>query len=325
MMEDTFARMRPRDPNFVEQFQTTGFDQRTWELGLFAALVERGLLRGFPDPAPDFSCEFEGESFFVEATTANAPMVDGRRVPPPATIEELKARLEEAGPSEPGELVVRVAGALRSKASRRYEDRRPVLGHPFVLAIEPFFDLTPLRNPETPVVTYLFGHDFQVHEDGNDLFVTYETVESHTGATKTIPSGFFLDRNHDGISAVILSNSHTTGKFNRIGYQRGHAIKGHRMYRAGLQFDHTEGFTPLPQEFRYEVGAWREGWAHGLVVIHNPNAARPLNRGAFSGLSQMWEADDWMQAEMADPHIFTSVTQSTMSEPNATGPSHLGI
>ena len=42
------------DGNFVEQFQTSGFDARMWELYLFAALSEIGFTLDRTHPAPDF-------------------------------------------------------------------------------------------------------------------------------------------------------------------------------------------------------------------------------------------------------------------------------
>ena len=42
------------DGNFVEQFQTTGFDTRLWELYLFAALVESGYIFDKTFAMPDF-------------------------------------------------------------------------------------------------------------------------------------------------------------------------------------------------------------------------------------------------------------------------------
>lgn len=42
------------DGNFVEQFQTTGFDARVWELYLFTVLTEANLEVSHPKPAPDF-------------------------------------------------------------------------------------------------------------------------------------------------------------------------------------------------------------------------------------------------------------------------------
>lgn len=42
------------DGNFIEQFQTTGFDTRLWELYMFAALVEAGFVFDKQFAMPDF-------------------------------------------------------------------------------------------------------------------------------------------------------------------------------------------------------------------------------------------------------------------------------
>ena len=55
------------DGNFVEQFQTTGFDARLWELYLFAAMTESELDVLRPDPAPDFLLQGLGEAFALES------------------------------------------------------------------------------------------------------------------------------------------------------------------------------------------------------------------------------------------------------------------
>jgi len=44
------------DGNFVEQFQTTGFDQRIWELYLFSMLIELGYVIDREKAVPDFCC-----------------------------------------------------------------------------------------------------------------------------------------------------------------------------------------------------------------------------------------------------------------------------
>lgn len=44
------------DGNFVEQFQTTGFDQRIWELYLFAMLIEANYSLSRENAVPDFCC-----------------------------------------------------------------------------------------------------------------------------------------------------------------------------------------------------------------------------------------------------------------------------
>jgi hypothetical protein len=44
------------DGNFVEQFQSTGFDARIWELYLFAAFTEIGYEISRIHAIPDFCC-----------------------------------------------------------------------------------------------------------------------------------------------------------------------------------------------------------------------------------------------------------------------------
>ena len=63
------------DPHFVQEFQRHQFDQRFWELYLWAAFREGGydVAHG---QAPDFYCSAPGIAFAVEATTV-APSRDG--------------------------------------------------------------------------------------------------------------------------------------------------------------------------------------------------------------------------------------------------------
>ena len=74
------------DGNFVEQFQTTGFNARVWEVYLFAALTEANLKLERPDPAPDFLARGLVGEFALEATTIN-PTVgsDGQPAATPDT------------------------------------------------------------------------------------------------------------------------------------------------------------------------------------------------------------------------------------------------
>jgi hypothetical protein len=70
-MRETFAKMGPRDPNFIEQFQTTGFDARFSELYLYAALDSAGLDVATIGAAPDFVVSGHGHEWAIEVTTAN--------------------------------------------------------------------------------------------------------------------------------------------------------------------------------------------------------------------------------------------------------------
>jgi hypothetical protein len=81
--------MGDRDGNFVQQFQSDGFDARTWELYLFAVFHSLSFAIDQGHPQPDFLLEGRGVQWAVEATTANrapdapatAPESDEDRVP----------------------------------------------------------------------------------------------------------------------------------------------------------------------------------------------------------------------------------------------------
>lgn len=191
-LDEVYMHMAPTETNFVEQFQTTGFDQRVWELALFASLEDLGYRVEQPSPAPDFDCTAGGIRFFVEATTANAPMVEGRRTEPPKTVAEFIDRLRKAVDVTDDEVAIRFGSALHSKARRDYQKLEHVQGHPVVLAIEPFFDVGALWRAEIPLLRYLFGRTlverlgpFEARYDDREL-------AEHEDSTKTIPSGFFL-------------------------------------------------------------------------------------------------------------------------------------
>lgn len=59
------------DGNFIEQFQTPGFDARVWELYLFAVLTEAGFTVSRPKPATDLLAVGPRGDFTVEATAIN--------------------------------------------------------------------------------------------------------------------------------------------------------------------------------------------------------------------------------------------------------------
>ena len=53
MVREAFSSYVDRDGNFLEQFQTTGFDSRIWELYLHTFLVDAGF-NYLPSVSPDF-------------------------------------------------------------------------------------------------------------------------------------------------------------------------------------------------------------------------------------------------------------------------------
>jgi hypothetical protein len=88
------------DGNFVEQFQTAGFDARVWELYLFAAMHELGYAFDRSFPAPDYLCLGLRWSFFIEAVTVNPTIQNGisSESGPPTERTEKQKYLEEYMP-----------------------------------------------------------------------------------------------------------------------------------------------------------------------------------------------------------------------------------
>jgi hypothetical protein len=81
--------LAPTDPHFVREFQFSQFDQRLWEMYLWATFREMRFDVTQPE-APDFLCKAPGIAFAVEATTVG-PSTAGVLAdhPDPKTPEEM--------------------------------------------------------------------------------------------------------------------------------------------------------------------------------------------------------------------------------------------
>jgi hypothetical protein len=112
MVQDVFTSFEDADGNFVEQFQTSGFDARFFELYLYAYFSRSGFKVHRPRPNPDFLVSRAGLEVAVEATTVN-PSTSGVL----ADIGKKIAGLDEAGIMEyiRDELPIRFGSPLASK------------------------------------------------------------------------------------------------------------------------------------------------------------------------------------------------------------------
>lgn len=304
-MREVFDRMGERDPNFIEQFQTGGFDARVFELYLFAAFDAADLDPKLEHAAPDFLLEGHGFEWSVEATTAN-PSGGGSPPALPENREGLEAYIS-------GESVVRLGSALFSKLGKRYWEMPHVRQKPFVLAIQSFAAEDSQQLTDTALIGYLFGLKTfgTVGSDGH-LEVWNEEVADHVGS-KAIPSHFFGLPDADHISAVLWSNSGTTAKFARMGCQEGSDTEGIEMIRHGLRYDMDPNAT-LPSSFAYRVGSRFEPWEEGLVMAHNPRANFPLPFDAFPGIVHHYLGPTGLiEASMPPFHALRSRTHILVS------------
>ncbi|MBI4519930.1 MAG: hypothetical protein HY701_03780 [Gemmatimonadetes bacterium] len=270
-----FASFVDRDGNFVEQFQTTGFDQRTWELFLFALFQDMGASFDWTHSAPDFVLTYRGQGLIIEATTANPP--GGGPLAPTAPTkrspQELRHQMEHEYP-------IRLGSALYSKLQKRYWELPHVTGKPVILAIEDFHEPGSLYHSEASLWQYLYGIRGKWYfNDEGVLQIEEIPVDKHAHGAKEIPSAFFDLPNVEHISAVIFANSGTITKFNRMGFLMGYGDPSKiLMIRTGTCYDHSPNAAE-PLVFRYVVGhpdSPPETWGQGPSLFHNPNALCPL-------------------------------------------------
>ncbi|MDQ3963588.1 MAG: hypothetical protein M3277_06725 [Actinomycetota bacterium] len=278
------------DGNFVEQFQTTGFHPRIWELYLFAAFNEAGFVIDQSKPAPDLILEGLDAHMCVEATTIN-PSLDsaGNVVPPPSTDtpEAEAAYMREYLP-------IRYAGALIKKLEKRYWERAHVQDKPLVFAIQDFHAPMSMTWSRSGLVRYLYGYDHLPSRtvDG-DLVITPQAVEKHGWGSKEVASGFFMLPGSEHVSAVIFNASATISKFNRIGHIAGFGSQRVRLIRQGTVVDRDPNASE-PRTFAVEVrpGTYNETWVEGMDVFHNPSAKHPLDPEVLPGAAHHHLRDD---------------------------------
>lgn len=267
------------DGNFIEQFQTTGFDTRLWELYLFAVLTESGHVIDQSFTVPDFVVSGPTE-FSVEATTIN-PSQDGRE---PGVAPTLSADIEERIEYHQEYLPIRYAGPLVAKLQREYWHDPHVEGRPLVLAIQDFHAPMSMTRSRAALPIYLYGYRHHAirRKDGS-LEIRAERVETHRWGSKKVPSGFFALEEAEHISAVLFNSSATISKFNRIGQQAGFGSSDVLQVQRGVRVDHDPNAS-APMPFVREVGEGSsESWVEGTDLYHNPRALHPLDHDTFPG------------------------------------------
>ena len=283
--------LAPSDPHFVKEFQTKQFDQRLWELYLWAVFRELGYDVTQPE-APDFHVSSPRGEFTVEATTcarSEAGVLSDH--PDPKTPAEIKAFLNDYMPMKFG-------GALTAKLNKKsasgesYWERGPGAGKPFALAIADFHkpggdgDVGSMTYTQEALWLYLYGHRIEWEFVDGTLAIRSVKLDDHVYKTKTVETGFFDLEGAENISAVVFSNAGTLAKFDRMGVDAGFAPDDHRYLRIGFRLDPDPNAvvgTPFSEEVSAENG---ERWSDELQVFHNPRAKFPLPLEAFAGATQ---------------------------------------
>jgi hypothetical protein len=300
------------DGNYVEQFQTSGFNSHLWELYLFCYFHEEGLTINREHESPDFILSDGKTTVAVEAVIAENKTkyldVDILKIPKDVDV---KSQTENKLPLIYG-------SPLYSKLSHKTKDKglhywqfEHTKGLPFVIAIADFHDVFAMNISSTALINYLYGvkHSHYYNENG-DLVVVAEEIKAHTkeGTGTKIPSGFFFQPGAENISAIIHSASGTLSKFDRIGKQCGFDENDTIMRRVVTVYN-PEPNADKPLVFNYLVDEnCEETWEEGVSVYHNPKALIPLPKDFFSSASHHFFVDGQIVTENATHHVYSSYT-----------------
>lgn len=306
--------LAPQDPHLVNEFQTKGFDQRLWEIYLWAAFREFMLDVELLE-APDFRCRAPGIDFCVESTTA-APSLSGALAehPMPKTIEETAAFLDNYMP-------IKYGSALYSKLNktdrngRHYWEREESRGKPFALAIADFHmpaqsnQLASMTYTQTALWQYLYGSRVYWEMEGDILVIKPEKIGKHQFRDKKIPSAFFDQPKAENISAVIFSNAGTLAKFDRMGVVAGFGADGYRYWRTGFRYNpDPNAFIGTPFSEEVKADGYEEYWTQEVQVFHNPNAKHPLPFNWLLGATHHYFEDGFMKSHAPIDSVLTSFT-----------------
>lgn len=295
------------DGNFIEQFQTTGFNQRIWELYLFALLTENDVRFNQKEAIPDFICEsFYGE-FCIEATTINPSIIseNKEKIPQYLSMNDLEDITHNYYP-------IKYGSALFSKLQKNYWENPVCKDKPLIFAITDCLSPASGKVSRASLPYYLYGYRHESRTDANgDITIVPVKIKEHVWGKKKIPSGFFNIPEAKNISAVIFSNDASFEKFNRMGLLNGFAPEGSEMIREGLKINHDAN-AKNPLSFSLEVGSphYHEQWTEGLEVYHNPNALHPLSKNVFKGAAHHYLlADGKIETYLPDFHPIASITK----------------
>jgi hypothetical protein len=307
MLNEIYQTFDDPEGNFLEQFQTTAFNSRFFELYLFAYLSRSGFTVTRRYPNPDFVVSRNGLNVAIEATTVN-PASSG-------VVGKLGKKISELSPNEYedyiyNELAIRFGSPLFSKLKERYWELEHCRDIPVVLAIEAFHDKEALAMSDFALSQYVYGlrQSADWSADGN-LDIKTSHVDIHTLGEKKIPSNFFKQPDAENISAIIFTNSGTFSKFARMGFHQGFGCDVLHINRSGYCFNpDPNAMDPTFFSYNLDDPPFVESWGQGLVVLHNPNCLRPIPKDFFVDAVQGYIEDGILKHDHTYWHPISSKT-----------------
>lgn len=271
------------DHHFKQEFQTSNFNSRLWEIFLYATFKSLGFgVTRCPEGRPDFQLEKDGNIVFVEAVTSNPRDEEGT---------QLTLATFDTEPLE--KTFTKIRSALTSKLNKKYWDLPWVKGNAFVIAISPFHSSEALNTVDFDMIKYLYGStiDKTFNKDGN-VVVNESKTSKIEFESKSFSVFFDLPRASE-VSGVLFCNTGTIGKFSRMGFQRGYGVKENSaFFYSGSCWNEDPKSLGIRQFYvQIKPGSdsdreFVDEWRFGLSLFHNHNATNPLGFDFFSEITQ---------------------------------------
>lgn len=317
MIQEISYSFIDKDKNLVQEFQGQGFNQRLWEIFLYALFQKTRFDIDFTISSPDFSLMKYGKFVFVEAVTVGQNSDRDLIAKSPADVLNLSFDY----------MPIKFGSALYSKMKKKYWELPHVRGHPFVIAIHDYHG--PAGEQSTPgsmtwsrggLENYLYGIREEIIMEGNVARprmidgkngpeISMLDIEYHKHGSKTIPSRFFKQPESENVSAVLFSNGATISTFNRMGKLAGFSDDNAHMIRSGMRFN-TE--TSKVEHFGIYVDSedYDESWGETVTMYHNPWAKHPIPLDMFENISHIfYDLEKGQFYSTYTPiHILTSMT-----------------
>ncbi|WP_157154511.1 glycosaminoglycan attachment protein [Brachyspira murdochii] len=289
------------DGNFIEQFQTTGFDSRIWELYLFCYLNEEKFIIDKKYNAPDFYIHKGNCSVSIEAT-----ILGNKKEEKNDNIEE---RIDNILP-------FRFGSAIKSKMDHLNKDKLHYWEYehtknlPFMIAIEDFSYEISMTYSSTALQHYLYGYSHSIlYDNKGNLKVIPKKIEYFKYKDKVIEAGFFLNKENENVSAILSSTSGTISKFLRIGKQSGFD-KYNKLCitQQSLLYDpNPNASEPIYKEVEITEYS-NEKWSDGISIYHNPNAKFPIDRHLFPNATHHFFKDGFIETISKPYSVISSIT-----------------
>ena len=118
LLDEICQPLTDKDGNFVQQFQTTGFYQRLWEIFLHSFFVENTFQVLQKHDRPDFQLLKDKTEIFVEACSSNPAVND--KFTNEFIDASIKAKDKEAESDLKDYYTIKIGSILFSKLTKKY-------------------------------------------------------------------------------------------------------------------------------------------------------------------------------------------------------------